>query len=126
MKINLYLDDKRACPEGFVIARTMDEAIKLMEQHDVDILSLDHDLGEDENKELLPTGYDFVKYFCANGLYADRIYIHTYNPRGREDMYETLKGAQRRGFISEDIYISSKEAVPGIYIDDEETQWEDL
>jgi len=126
MKINLYLDDKRDCPEGFVIARTMDEAIELMKTHKVHILSLDHDLGEDKNKELLPTGYDFVKYFCGNGLYADKIYIHTYNPRGREDMYETLKGAQRRGFISSDIYISSKEAVPGKYSDSEEHQWEDL
>lgn len=104
-KINVYLDDKRDCPDGFVIARTMEEAVGLFDNNEVHILSLDHDLGEDENGSLLKTGYDFVKYFCQNGLRADRIYIHTDNPPGREDMYETLKGARRRGFIDKDIEI---------------------
>ena len=54
--MNIYLDDLRDCPEGFTIARTMDEAITLFEQHEVDILSLDHDLGEDNEGNLLPDG----------------------------------------------------------------------
>ena len=45
--INVYLDDLRDCPIGFVVARTFQEAIHLLENHEVDILSLDHDLGED-------------------------------------------------------------------------------
>ncbi|MCK2157249.1 MULTISPECIES: cyclic-phosphate processing receiver domain-containing protein [Exiguobacterium] len=103
--MNIYLDDLRDCPEGFTIARTMDEAIALFEQHEVDILSLDHDLGEDNEGNLLPDGYDFVKYFCENGLRAKKIYIHTDNGVGRANMYETLKGAQKRGFIHPDIEI---------------------
>lgn len=71
----------------------------------VDILSLDHDLGEDKQGNLLPTGYDLVKYICTEGLRANNIYLHTDNPVGRENMYETLKGAQRRGFIDSDIKI---------------------
>ncbi|MGF7535353.1 cyclic-phosphate processing receiver domain-containing protein [Bacillus mexicanus] len=55
------------------------------------MLSLDHDLGEDENKKLLPSGQDFVKYFCEKGLHANKIYIHTNNGPGRETMYQTLK-----------------------------------
>ncbi|MFK7678738.1 cyclic-phosphate processing receiver domain-containing protein [Bacillus sp. Wb] len=105
MKINLYVDDLRDCPEGFTIARTYEEAIKYLTDYDVEILSLDHDLGEDENKQLLPTGYDLVKYICEHGLRADRIYLHTDNPVGRGNMFETLKGAQRRGFIDDDIEI---------------------
>lgn len=104
-KINLYLDDLRDCPEGFTLARNMDEAIDIFSKHEVHILSLDHDLGENENGQLLPTGYDFVKYFCEYGLYADKIYMHTDNGVGRENMVETLKGAQRRGFIDERIEI---------------------
>ncbi|MFZ0075118.1 MAG: cyclic-phosphate processing receiver domain-containing protein [Exiguobacterium undae] len=103
--MNIYLDDLRDCPEGFTIARTMDEAITLFEQHEVDVLSLDHDLGEDNEGNLLPDGYDFVKYFCENGLMAKKIYIHTDNGVGRANMYETLKGAQKRGFIHSDIEI---------------------
>lgn len=52
-----------------------------------------------------PTGYDLVKLFCERGYRANKIYIHTDNGVGRENMYHTLKGAQRRGFIDEDIEI---------------------
>ena len=104
-KINVYLDDLRDCPEGFVIARTMEEALQLVERYDVHILSLDHDLGEDEGGNLLPTGYDFVKRFCEVGHYVDKIYLHTDNGVGRDNMYHTLKGAQRRGFIAATIEI---------------------
>lgn len=115
-KLNVYLDDLRKCPEGFVIARTMEEALTYCRQYPVHIVSLDHDLGE-ENGQLLPTGYDFVKAFCEEGLFVDVIYIHTDNPVGRANMYETLLAAQRRGFISENIKIYHYGCVPNIYED---------
>lgn len=104
-KINLYVDDLRDCPSGFVVARTFQEAIQLLENHEVDMLSLDHDLGEDLQGNLLPTGYDLVKYICEKGLRANKIYLHTDNPVGRENMYQTLLGARRRGFIDSNIEI---------------------
>jgi len=104
-KINLYVDDLRDCPEGFVIARTVDDAKYYLENFEVDILSLDHDLGIDEQGNLAPTGYDLVKYICEKGLRAERIYLHTDNSVGRENMYHTLLGSQKRGFIDDDIKI---------------------
>lgn len=101
----MYLDDLRECPDGYVVARNFDEAVQLIENNEVNILSLDHDLGEDEFKNLMPTGYDLVKYFCEKGLRANKIFIHTDNSVGRENMYQTLLGARRRGFISKDIEI---------------------
>lgn len=103
-KINVYLDDLRDIPNGFIGARTVAEVKKLFESNEVAILTLDHDLGEADGV-LLPNGYDFVKFFCEEGLHADKIYIHTDNPVGRSNMYETLKAAQRRGFIADDIQI---------------------
>ncbi|MGD6876842.1 cyclic-phosphate processing receiver domain-containing protein [Bacillus infantis] len=103
--INLYVDDLRDCPEGFKIARDFKQAIYILENFDVDILSLDHDLGEDKEGNLLPTGYDLVKYFCEKGLKVNRIYLHTDNPVGRENMYKTLLGARKRGFIDQEIEI---------------------
>ena len=103
--VNLYVDDLRDCPTGFTIARNVAEAIRYLENYNIHILSLDHDLGEDENGNLLPTGYELVKYICENGLRADKIYIHTDNGVGRENMFQTLKAAQRRGFIDKDIEI---------------------
>lgn len=43
--MNIYLDDLRDCPSGFTIARTMEEAIRLLEENEVEILSLDHGPG---------------------------------------------------------------------------------
>lgn len=103
--INIYLDDLRDIPEGFVGARTVEEAIDLILNNRVHMLSLDHDLGMDKDGNLLPTGYDLVKYICANGLRADKIYLHTSNVVGRKAMYDTLIAAQARGFIDRDIKI---------------------
>lgn len=104
-KINLYVDDLRDCPEEFVISRTVEQAKYFLENFVIDVLSLDHDLGIDEQGHLLPTGYDLVKYICEKGLRAERIYLHTDNSVGRENMYQTLLGAKRRGFIDDDIKI---------------------
>lgn len=114
-KINLYVDDLRDCPSGFIVARNYETAIELLLNNEVSVLSLDHDLGEDEKGNILNSGYDLVKYFCENGLFVESIYIHTDNPVGRENMYETLKGAQRRGFISTEIKIFHYGIVPNKY-----------
>lgn len=83
--IHVYLDDWRRCPEGFVLAKNAEECLLLLEHEDVDILSLDHDLGIHE-----PTGTDLVKEMVRRGLYAKRIYLHTSSFAGRQRMYEML------------------------------------
>lgn len=114
--INIYLDDLRDIPTNWIGARNMESAIALLKENEykVNRISLDHDLGEKDNV-ILPTGYDFVKLFCEHGWYANEIYIHTDNPVGRENMYETLLAAQRRGFISKEIKIFRYGAVPNKY-----------
>ena len=104
-RINLYVDDLRNCPEGFQIARTVEQAKYYLENFEIEILSLDHDLGIDEQGNLVPSGYELVKYICEKGLRAESIYLHTDNSVGRENMYHTLLGAQRRGFIDSDIKV---------------------
>jgi len=98
--VNLYLDDLRKCPKGFILAKTVEEALIIIKNNDINILSLDHDLGIDKNGRLNKTGYDLVKYICENNILINNIYIHTDNVVGRENMYQTLIGAKRRGFIS--------------------------
>lgn len=116
--INLYVDDLRDCPDRFTIARTVEEAIYYLENYNVTILSLDHDLGEDAEGNLLPTGYDLVKIFCERGYRVQKIYLHTDNGVGRENMYHTLKGAQRRGFIDSDIEIFHYSITENKYTDE--------
>lgn len=110
--INLYVDDLRDCPPGFQIARTVKEAKHYFKTSTIKILSLDHDLGTDQNGILLPSGYDLVKYICETNLRADKIYLHTDNPVGRNNMYHALVGAQERGYIDHDIAIYHYPIVP--------------
>lgn len=114
-RINLYLDDLRDCPKEFVIARTVEQAKYYLENFQIGVLSLDHDLGVDEEGNMLPTGYDLVKYICEKGLSVERIYIHTDNSVCRDNMYNTLVGAQNRGFIDKDIEIYHYPMVPNKY-----------
>jgi hypothetical protein len=44
-KMKVFLDDKRTCPEGFVLAQTATAAIKLLSSREVTHISLDFDLG---------------------------------------------------------------------------------
>ena len=44
MGIKLYVDDIRACPEGWVPAKTVTEAIHILSTVDVSCVSLDHDI----------------------------------------------------------------------------------
>lgn len=89
-KMNIYLDDLRPCPERFVLAKDISECKVLIIGNDVNVLSLDHDLGGEE------TGYDFVKWLVEIGIdnpniYPKIIFLHTANPVGRRNMFELLK-----------------------------------
>jgi len=115
--INLYVDDLRDCPKEYKIARTVEEAIKYMTSYKINILSLDHDLGMDENGNLRKSGYDLVKIICEKSLRANKIYLHTDNPVGRDNMYYTLLGAKKHKIIDEDIEIYNYPITPNKYSD---------
>lgn len=83
--IHLYMDDFRRCPEGFTLARTVDECIEMLRMTEVDILSLDYDMGPGEK-----TGAEAVKAIVNEGLYAREIYLHTSSMCGKKSMYELL------------------------------------
>ena len=100
------------CPDGFIIARTYEDAISLLENNKVGILSLDHDLGADDNGVIRKYGYDLVKYICENNCDIQKIYIHTDNVVGRDNMYKTLIASQSRGFISDSMKIYYYPLVP--------------
>lgn len=110
--INIYLDDLRPCPEGFVLAKNIEEAKELMKGNEIGILSLDHDLGLDKKGNILPTGYDFVKYLCDVGLNCKAIYLHTANPVGKENMRQLLRNAKKHGVINPNIEVYTHKYYP--------------
>ena len=54
--MKIFLDDEREEPPGWIRVRWPDEAIELLKKGGVEIISLDHDLGDDT----IGTGYDVV------------------------------------------------------------------
>jgi hypothetical protein len=93
--INIYLDDLRPAPDGFILVKSVKKCQRLIKDNkgNINILSLDHDLGEGK------TGYDLVKWLCFyNGrdgyeenLFPNKIFLHTANPVGRINMYRLLE-----------------------------------
>jgi hypothetical protein len=83
--INVFLDDLRPCPIGFVLAKNAEECLALLNTYHVKILSLDHDLGWDEMN-----GSELALEMANRGLYADEIYLHSSSMAGRMNMYEIL------------------------------------
>lgn len=83
--MNVFLDDEREPPSGFTLVKTVQECIALLRSEEVEMLSLDHDLGTEE------TGLTVVDFMCEHGIFPQAIYLHTQNPVGRQRMYATLR-----------------------------------
>jgi hypothetical protein len=98
--MNVYMDDLRPCPYGFILAETVEEALQLVRQHSVEVLSLDYNMGFRK-----PNGLDFVQAFCKEGLFAEEIRIHSDDIIGARYMEERLKLAKIRGEVASAIRI---------------------
>ncbi|MDQ0190619.1 cyclic-phosphate processing receiver domain-containing protein [Alicyclobacillus cycloheptanicus] len=85
MGIKLFLDDMRTCPDGYVLARNYDECILMLTACEVEVLSLDHDLGAAR------TGYDVAKWIVEKNRWPKQICFHTSNPVGRRNMQQLLQ-----------------------------------
>ncbi|MEW9698825.1 cyclic-phosphate processing receiver domain-containing protein [Paenibacillus sp. SI8] len=88
--IHVYLDDLRPCPQGFTLARTADECKLILESCDVDILSLDHDLGWGSQH----TGMDVVIWMVQQQIFPRTVYIHTSSPSACTNMFQMLNHAK--------------------------------
>lgn len=83
--LHVYLDDCRRCPEGFALAKNAQECLLMLEECEVDILSLDYDLGPGET-----SGKTVVMGMIARRLFPREIYLHTSSMWGKKEMYELL------------------------------------
>lgn len=103
VRVNIYLDDERKPPVGFIGVKTVDECIdwlKTCRQKGtiVTMLSLDHDLGEiDPVTNTEKTGYDVLCWLEENlEAMPEQIVLHTQNPVGRRRMQMVLDVIERR------------------------------
>jgi hypothetical protein len=94
--MKLFVDDYRNAPEGWHLAKTVTEAIRLLSGVMYwDAVSLDHDIIYREGKhsfseETFATVARYIAIMPKDKL-PKVVYIHTSNPRGANDMEEILK-----------------------------------
>lgn len=88
--MQVYLDDNRPAPPGWVRARTADEAIALLRQGNVTELSLDYDLGDPS----FGTGMDVLEWLDAavtkRQISLPRLAAHSGSPTGRRRLETTI------------------------------------
>ena len=95
-KIKVWLDDVRPMPEEFEVqVKTAEAAINLLKNNNVELISLDHDLGEEDEK----TGYDVAKFIEKSAFERAidplEIRVHSANPVGLNNMKMCIKNAYR-------------------------------
>ena len=88
--MNVYLDDERETPAGWLRAYWPDEVVALLQSGKVKQLSLDHDLGND-NKG---TGYDVLLWIeravFIDGFEPPAIAVHSANSSARIKMERAI------------------------------------
>ncbi len=89
--MKIYLDDVRVAPKGYVLAKSVNQAIRLIEQYEktekIEIIDLDHDLGD-----YAKDGGDGIKlldYLVENQKFYP-VKLHTMNPVGRDNMQRVI------------------------------------
>lgn len=92
--MKVYLDDEREVPDAsWVLVKTTQEAIDLLRTGNVEIISLDHDLGDNTNG----TGYDVLLYIEEFMEEVPYILIHTGNASARIKMEQAVRSIKRKG-----------------------------
>lgn len=82
--MKLWIDDLRIAPPGWVWAKTSEQAITILDAfaldgtEPLDVVSFDHDLGDDD------TTRPVVMWMIENDVRSETYFVHSANPVGRE------------------------------------------
>ena len=92
--VNIYVDDERPTPAGFdVRTYTVEQTLAKLQTSDVDLLSLDNDLGSlhwmHEGRYIVLWLAEQLNLF-GRSYFPRRVAIHSANPVAREYMAATL------------------------------------
>ena len=90
--LKVYLDDKRNTPHGYFRVFWPSQMYHILEEFEVNEISLDHDLGDDD----IGTGYDVVCYieekvYFNKGYVVPVIKTHTDNSSARDKMQRGIQ-----------------------------------
>ncbi len=97
--VKLWLDDRRTPPDAtWRWVTTPDAAIELLESNEVGLISFDHDLGFDGEREL--NGYMVLVWIeeavALRGYDPPEMLVHSANPPGHERLLRGIDAVVRR------------------------------
>jgi uncharacterized membrane protein len=88
--VKLYVDDVRPVPDGWRLARTVEEALLLLQSEIFEEVSLDYMIGHTPARTFAP-----VAHFIAQ-LPPERrpkkVFLHTSSPLGARELERILSG----------------------------------
>jgi hypothetical protein len=99
--MKVFLDDVRATPDGWVRAYTPEEVVELLRSGQVEVISLDFDLGfrgEEERRtgEVVLQWIEEKVFLGEADFTVPEIRIHSSNPVGRQRLERALGSNTRR------------------------------
>lgn len=91
--MHLFIDDERMPPadqNNWLIARTYDSAIDILQKFNIDYISFDHDLGDGGSG--MDVAKWLVEYDIDNDIIGDKFdfFVHSQNPVGTENINKYL------------------------------------
>jgi hypothetical protein len=93
--VNLWLDDIRPAPRGWIWCKTVAEAQSILVTGLVEMASLDHDLDPRASAggtPMIPTGYHLVLWMVQTGNWPKRKpNVHSANPWGAARMKKLIE-----------------------------------
>lgn len=97
--MNVYMDDQRSCPYGYVLATTVECALQMVRDYDVNMLSLDFNMGGEKK------WIRFCRSFCKEGLYVNEIHLHTNDVIGMHKMKQRINKGKEEGEINPNLVV---------------------
>lgn len=89
--MKLYVDDVRFPPAGWALARTVNDAIQILEAGGVTDVSLDYFIGEGEGGNFLPVAHFIAE--MPKDLRPLRVRLHTASDAGAARLAHALDGS---------------------------------
>ena len=88
--MKLYVDDARPCPEGWRLARTVEEAIAILTAETAEEVSLDFVIGAYYENNFTPVARFIAQMPAARR--PKKVYLHTSSGAGARELRQILEG----------------------------------
>ena len=101
--MNIYIDDVRPAPEGYILCRSTNEALRVIVTNidKIKVIDLDHDMGDAPGGDAIKVLQELERKSSRNKEFRDSVKkilfkLHSMNPVGVENMRAII---QKNGWV---------------------------